>query len=137
MMSSDDAFGELEESFFATGDAANAAEQYKQAWREADGIAQVIEDERPARLLAMQAWLRPRLVGAGNWLLWRARLLQFRVAVAVYQRTEHVRRVVVEHAFSPSVATRNPRLVRAIIVILICTVANFSAAAVLAAAGAL
>jgi hypothetical protein len=130
----DEVFGALEDAFFADGDAAAEAP-----------VADVdqfldLETSPPEpgllkRVIAARAWLALSLRAAGLFCLWRARLLHFRVAVAVAVRADNRHRRVFVHPFRPFAADRAPWLPRASRVILVSLLVNYSAALIAAAAG--
>jgi hypothetical protein len=142
---SDDAFGPLEDAFFAAGDAYESHGAENAAVEEHH-----VEDQRhlSLRLRAHTARLQTALTAARSRVLLLGRLVQLRVAVAMSTCADHAVyasafRVIGArpigtrvHTFIPRL-TRNPVLVRASLVVLAFTAATFPAAAVLAAAGAI
>src|SRR5688572_27117812 len=140
---SDDAFGPLEDAFFAAGEA--YAQQADEPFDPEAHVEAHGHDSQPE-----QARLRPWLAGARTRIILQARLLQFRVAVALSTYAEHALRVavsgvpghgfllgMVRQTFIPAIAVTNPVLARASLFVLVFTAATFPAAAVLAATGVL
>lgn len=141
----DDAFGPLEDSFFAAGDA--YSQQKEDSPDDDQAFVAESETDLRLRLSVLKARLRPTLTAAKKGIILQARLLQLRVLVALATYAElalalravatPVRvRVLAVHAFIPQIA-RNPVVARFSLFVLVFTAATFPAAAVLAATGAL
>jgi hypothetical protein len=135
-----DAFGPLEEAFFAAGHAYE--EQREDGSSDQDAYA---EDQRhPGRLTMLRARLGSALTAAGRRVVLQVRILELGVAVALSTRVE---RALLAAPFWVAVGTRVPRyiprlarsalLVRGSLLVLAFTAATFPAAAVLAATGAI
>jgi hypothetical protein len=133
----DEVFGALEDAFFAAGDAATEPA--------AAGADQFLDlDTSPPergltfkKVIAARAWLALSLRAAALFCLWRARLLHFRVAVAVSVRRDNRFRAAFVHALRPFVPHHVSWLPRASRVILLSVLVNYSAAVIAAAAGVL
>lgn len=136
--------GQLAESFFERGESLSL----ESGSTDADaaigpvGYAALEPAGRASQALrASQAWLQGALAAAQPWVLWRLRLMQLRLAIAITGCAEHALRAMVTHALipykrvslRPLLAARHPRLARASRVILVTAAANYSIAAVLAA----
>lgn len=142
----DEALGDFEEAFFAAGDALAQQRPTRLTPEELmffggevparprfiDRVTSSIPSTNPAANPSTYAlW-----AAVAGWMRWQARLLQFRLAVAVSTQAEHVLRFASGRALRPLVVTRHPWLVRGSVVLLTSSLANYSAAAVLAATGA-
>jgi hypothetical protein len=136
-----DAFGPLEDAFFAAGDA------YEH--REDSGSDQDVHFENEPQVgWSASARLGTALTAARTRVMLRARLVELRFAVAVSNCAELALYATVfrvagarpvgtrVHTFIPRL-TRNPVLVRVSLIVLGFTAATFPAAAVLAATGAI
>jgi hypothetical protein len=142
---SDDAFGPLEDAFFAAGDAYDSLKEDSASDQDV-----FVDDEHhpPLRLAPLRSRLEAALTAARARVVLVSRLLQLRVSVALSTCAEQAVyatafRVIGArpmrarvHTFIPRL-TRNPVLVRASLVVLAFTAATFPTAAVLAAAGAI
>jgi hypothetical protein len=157
----DEDWGEIEEAFFAAGEAHClkpegvvfdaedlAALGMQQAAAAPANLVTVVQDR--ARDYAALARSRAQVYSAvanerarryaaraSRWLLWQSRMLQLRLLVSLYAGAEHALRAVKSYAFHPRRVARRPWLARACIVVLVSSVSSYSAAAVLVASGAL
>jgi hypothetical protein len=130
----EEVFGPLEDAFFAAGDAAESAV--------ADVDLFLDLDPSPAEtrltsnmVVAARTWVASSLRTAAHFCLWRARLLHFRVAVAISVLADNRLHEVFVHAFRPVAAPRTRWLPRASKVILLSVLVSYSAALIAAAAG--
>jgi hypothetical protein len=142
---SDDAFGPLEEAFFAAGEAHHHSEEGSASDHE---VYVDSEPHRPLSLRSLGLRLETALAAVGARFALLGRLLELRVVVAVSSCAEQALHATAfriigarpistrVHTFIPRL-TRNPVLVRASLVVLAFTAATFPAAAVLAATGAI
>ncbi len=130
----EEVFGALEDAFFAAGDAATDSVADVDLFLDLDpsppepGLAQRVTEARARLASALRA--------AALFCLWRARLVQFRVAVAISMRADSRLRGALVQAIRPLAAVHRVRwLPRASRVILLLVLANYSAALIAAAAG--
>src|SRR5256885_9717526 len=132
----DEVFGALEDAFFAAGDAASETVADVDQFLDLD-TAPLEPGLTYTTVIEVRAWLALSLRAAAIFCLWRARLLQFRVAVAVSGRADNQLRGAFVHPFRPFVPHPAPWLPRASRVILLLVLVNYSAALIAAAAGAI
>ena len=158
----DEAWGDVEESFFAAGDAISQQTPVDHAEPdpaapEAMDVDQLLAASAAIRVpprLAFQRWANAALTRSGRWSsvklaraarwsLWRVRLLHFRLTIALWAGAEHALRAAnstfrplrpLVIPLRPLVIPPRPRLARACLVVLI-TIAHYSAAAIAAASG--
>ena len=125
---------QLEEGFFEKGETLSSSEE------SAIGPAVYADTDLEAPtsrgLNMVQAWLAVLVTKARPWMLWRMRLLQLRLGVAITECAEHAKRAVTfpvlrEHALHPFL-TRHPRLTHASRLVLATAAVNYSILAVLA-----